>query len=385
MLYTPAFWAMAVANLCQTASFGAFFLLPLFILEHGGDQGDVGVVMGAFALASAVCRPWVSEMIDRIGRKRSYSLGSLIMVIAPLCYLLFDGALPQFYWPLLLLRVIHGIGMGICFTAIFTFMADVIPTERFNEGVGMFGISGLVGVALGPLLAEAVLKQAGYHGFFLAAMALALISFVVHLPLKESLCHSQATEGPSFFALLTRGKFVVVALLSLLFGIGLAGSGGFVAPLAEERGLGVISFYYLCYSGGAIATRFVGGRLADRYGDNRILPYGLGFYGVGLLLLPLTQSQFLLCLAGTCAGLGHGLLFPTLNTMAVRGEPASIRGKATGIFTGAIDTGAFAGSVVLGYIGSWFGLNCLFVTAGVATLAGLVLFRFRPTRKELTT
>jgi dipeptide/tripeptide permease len=83
--------------------------------------------------------------------------------------------------------------------------------------------------------------------------------------------------------------------------------------------------------------------------------------------------------------LGHGLFLKKLNTMAVRGEPASIRGKATGIFTGAIDTGAFAGSVVLGYIGSWFGLNCLFVTAGVATLAGLVLFRFRPTRKELTT
>ena len=36
MLYTPAFWAMALANLCHTASFSAFFLLPLYILEHGG-------------------------------------------------------------------------------------------------------------------------------------------------------------------------------------------------------------------------------------------------------------------------------------------------------------------------------------------------------------
>ena len=66
MIYTPPFWAMAVANFSQTASFSAFFLLPLYLLDHGGDGGDVGVVMGIFALASAVCRPWISEMIDRI-------------------------------------------------------------------------------------------------------------------------------------------------------------------------------------------------------------------------------------------------------------------------------------------------------------------------------
>ncbi|MDH3998886.1 MAG: MFS transporter, partial [Desulfuromonadales bacterium] len=72
---------MAVANLCHTASFSTFFLLPLYLLAHNGDQSDVGVVMGVFALASALCRPWISEMIDRIGRKRSYTIGSAIMML----------------------------------------------------------------------------------------------------------------------------------------------------------------------------------------------------------------------------------------------------------------------------------------------------------------
>ena len=48
----------------------------------------------------------------------------------------------------------------------------------------------------------------------------------------------------------------MVSLLSLLFGFGLAATGSFVAPLAAERTLGVVSSYYLCYSLGAIATRF---------------------------------------------------------------------------------------------------------------------------------
>ncbi len=384
MIYTPAFWAMAVANFSQTASFSAFFLLPLYLLDHGGNRGDVGVVMGIFALASAVCRPWVSEMIDRIGRKRSFTLGNVIMAAAPLAYLGFADPLGNGYPWLLLLRVVHGIGMAICFKAAFTYMADILPVDRFNEGIGMFGISGLLGVAVGPLATEAILHQTGYAGLFLTAAGFACLSLVVHLPLTESHIPTILRSGPSFFTLVRRGKFVIVALLSLLFGFGLAATGNFVAPLAAERNLGVISPYFLCYSAGAVATRFVGGRLADHFGENRLLPWGIGMFVLGLAILPLTHATLLLNLAGAFAGIGHGLLFPVLNTLAVRGEPGEVRGKATGIFTGAIDTGIFAGSLILGYIGEWFGLPALFWAASAGMAGGLLLFGFRPPKSEKT-
>jgi len=382
MIYTPAFWAMAAANFAQTASFGAFFLLPLYLLDHGGASGDVGTIMGVFALASAVCRPWVSEMIDRIGRKRSFTLGNLIMIAAPLAYLGFADPLGSGYPWLLLLRGVHGIGMAICFTAAFTYMSDILPADRFNEGIGMFGISGLVGTAVGPLAAETVLKQAGHPGLFLVAAGFALMSLIVHLPLAESHLPAACRSGSEFFMLLGRGKFIIIALLSLLFGFGLAATGNFVAPLAAERNLGVISPYYLCYSAGAVATRFFGGRLADHYGENRLLPWGIASFAVGVALLPATHGTLLLDLAGTLAGVGHGLLFPVLNTLAVRGEPGEVRGKATGIFTGAIDTGIFAGSLVLGYIGDWLGLPALFWTAAAGMAGGLLLFGFRPPQSD---
>lgn len=377
MIYTPAFWAMATANFSQTASFSTFFLLPLYLLASGGGRSDIGVVMGIFALASAVCRPWVSEMIDRIGRKRSYTLGSVIMAGAPLLHLAFSDPLGTGYPWLLALRGIHGIGMAICFTAVFTYMADILPAPRFNEGIGMFGISGLLGVAAGPLVAEIVLHRFGSPGLFLAAAGFALVGLLVHLPLRESHAPTASADGPGFFALLGRGKFIIVSLLALLFGFGLAGTGNFVAPLASERGLGSVSGYYLCYSVGAIATRFLGGQLADRHSENRILPWGLALYAGGLLLLPFIHGPLLLNLAGGCAGAGHGLLFPTLNTMAVRDEPGAVRGKATGIFTGGIDTGNFAGSLLLGYIGEWLGFPALFWLAGAGMAGGLLLFGFR--------
>ncbi len=376
MIYSPSFWALALANLSHTASFAALFLLPLYILDQGGNQSDVGLIMGAFAMASAFFRPWISEMIDRIGRKRSYSIGTLIMVATPLAYLAIADPLGQSYPLFLALRIIHGIGMAICFTAVFTFVADLMPPSRLNEGIGIFGISGLIGVALGPFLAEAVLLRLGFNGLFLAASGLALIALAAHLPLREAYRHT-ASNGSSFFSLLKKGKFLMVGMLSALFGIGIAGTSNFVSPLAEQRGLGLISAFYISYSAGAIATRIIGGQLADRYGENRILPYGIGFYAAGLLLLPFTHTSLVLILTGVCAGIGHGLIFPSLNTLAVRNEPAEIRGKATGIFTGGIDAGAFAGSLILGYIGQWFGLSSLFLFAGMTMLTGFFLFGFR--------
>ena len=378
MLYTPAFWAMALANLCHTASFSAFFLLPLYILEHGGNQGDIGVVMGIFALASAISRPWVAEMIDRIGRKRSYTLGSILMLASPFLYLGIQDPLGSAYLPFLLLRALHGVGLAICFTSVFTFMADILPQDRLNEGIGMFGISGLIGIAIGPILAEIMLEHFGFAGLFIVAGILSGISLIIHQPLKESApTGEEESDLTTFFGLFRREKFIVVGLISLLFGVGLAGSGNFVAPLAEERNLGFISAYFFCYSGGAITIRFVNGWLSGKFGENRILPCSIVLYMAGLLLLPLAYNQAVLCVAGILSGIGHGLLFPLLNTMAVRDESASIRGKATGIFTGGIDSGIFAGSLILGYIGEWFGLNVLFLCAGLSMTIALLIFRFR--------
>ena len=153
--------------------------------------------------------------------------------------------------------------------------------------------------------------------------------------------------------------------------------------MAEERNLGFISVYFFCYSGGAIAIRFVNGWLTGRFGENRILPFSIVLYMAGLFLLPFTYNQLTLCVAGILSGIGHGLLFPLLNTMAVRDEDASIRGKATGIFTGGIDSGIFAGSLILGYIGDWFGLNVLFVCAGLSMAVAMVLFRFHTSRSTV--
>jgi len=124
-LYTPSFVLMAAANFFTVSSFGCFFLFPLFITSHGGSKTDIGIIMGATVLSSVLCRPWISEMIDRFGRKRSYGIGCIVMSLVSFSYLMFHGELAGFYLLLLLVRLLHGVGLAICFTSGFTNIADI--------------------------------------------------------------------------------------------------------------------------------------------------------------------------------------------------------------------------------------------------------------------
>jgi len=377
MLYSRSFITMACVNLFIVSSFGTFFLFPLFITSHGGSKSDIGIIMGVFALSSVLCRPWISHMIDRIGRKRSYTIGCMIMSILPLIYFLFRGELSDFYLPLILVRIFHGVGLAICFTAAFTYIADIVPEGRLNEGLGMFGITGLTGLAIGPIIGEAIIRAFGFPIFFLAATGMATVGLFLIIPLPESFKSVSRESAQSFFSVLIERRPLTVAVLALLFGFGLSASGSFISPFAREQDIAFISLYYISYSSAAILTRLFGGRLADRVGEDRIIPYAQVLTGGGLLVLILLGGNTILALSGFVSGCGHGLLFPCLNSLAIRDQPIDIHGKITGIFTGGIDTGVFVGSIMLGYIGEWAGFRALFFAAGLALLIGLGVYKLQ--------
>jgi MFS family permease len=367
---------MALANFLVLSSFSTFFLFPLFILKNGGDDVDIGVTMGAFTFASVVCRPWISEMIDRIGRKKSYTIGCSIMSVLPLGYLLFHGDIRDFYLPLLAIRIIHGMGFAICLTAVFTYITDLIPDGRLNEGLGIFGVSGLIGTAFGPAVAELVIDGFGFQELFIIAGVMAAFALLIHLPLSETLVHDPCSNNTSFFGVLKIRKTALVAVLAALFGFGLAGSNGFVSPFASERKIAFVSVYYLAYSGSAVLTRVLGGRQADRLGEDRIIPYAMVLTGLGLVSLVLLEGNLILVLAGLLGGCGHGFLYPGLNVLAIRDVRAPDRGKVTGVFTGSIDAGVLVGSIVLGFVGESAGFQVLFLAAGCALLIAFGLYRW---------
>jgi MFS family permease len=380
MLYSRTFLILALANFFTMSSISAFYLFPLFITRHGGSKADIGILMAVFSIASILTRPWISEMIDRLGRKRCYTLACLILSFMPLVHLFFKGSLSSFYVPLIFVRFIHGIGLALAFTAVLTYIADIVPKNRLNEGLGMFGVTALVGLAVGPIIAELVIRHFSFPVFFIMSSLLAIIGLVLHLPLAESyVFDNSGRPSQSFFSILLNKRRIFIVLLAFSFGFGLSSVFGFLTPFAEEKQLTFISLFFITYSAGAVSMRFFGGRLADKVGESRIIPHAFVITGFGLMMLVFLGGDLILILSGAICGLGHGLLYPCLNAIAIRDEPRDIRGKIIGIFTGGIDTGVFSGSILLGYIGNWFGYPVLFLVAGLVLLMGCGLYRFRAT------
>ncbi len=380
MLYTPTFLVMAFCNLAAISSYSCFFLFPLFIMDRGGTPSDVGILMGAFTLSSVICRPWIAGMIDHIGRKKSFTVGSLLMTFLPLFYVLLEGPIQTVYIPLLVIRALHGVGIAICATAAFTYAADIIPSGRFNEGIGMFGISGLTGLALGPVVSEVMIKHFGFRGLFSTASMLGLMALLAHLLVAETYRRDRSSPAVSLLAVLRGNRLLLTCATAFIFGFGLAAAGNFLPPFAAERHLTILAYYYISYSGTAVLTRLFGGRLADRVGESRIIPRAFLLLFAGLVVIVFLTNHFILALAGVLMGFGHGFLYPALNALAVKNESPDNRGKATGVFTGSIDAGFFAGSIALGYIAEWSGLSAVFAAAGAGCLCGYLLFRYSMAR-----
>lgn len=381
-IYTSHFVRMACANFFIVISFAHFFLFPLFIKDRGGSRADIGVIMAAFLVASILCRPWISDMVDRLGRKITYTLGCIVITVMPLTYLFFHGPVDSYYMPLLGIRVIHGVGLALCFTAAFTFIADIVPHERLNEGIGVFGITGLIGMAVGPVIAEAVLTHLGYTSYFISAAVSGAVGLITQWPITEPVKKEFSPISTGFFRVLFQPRYLWISLLVFLFGIGLSASNTFISPLAEERQIALISYYYISYSFAAICTRLFGGRLADRLGEAKIVPPAFVLTSSGFILLIPEGSDALFFLSGFLCGAGHGFLFPSLNALAIKGEPPSVRGKITGIVTGGLDFGVFSGSLMLGMVGEAFGYGPLFGLAGLALLVAAPISWWGTLRKR---
>ncbi len=356
-LFSAQFMLLLLANFSISTCFGAFFIFPLYVIEIGGTKTSIGILMGAMALASVIVRPWVSTAVDKIGRRKSFGIGSLILTVVCAAHIFTFKDIQSAFIPLLLLRFLFGSGFALCIVATFTFATDMAPPNRLNEGksilkgISIFGVMGVLGVAVGPISAEWLALSYGYREMFIGIFFVALLSFITFFCLKETIIRNTAEVEGTFKMVLKHPTVLVMFMVGCCFGIGFSAHSGFIAPFAEMRGV-LVSPYFPAYSASAITSRIFLGKIVDKFGERKILPAAFVITAAGFILL-LTEdiSSFLFLLAGACGGIGHGMLVPGMLSVAVRKVNRQDRGKATGVVTGGVDSGLFAGSMLLGFIG----------------------------------
>ena len=369
---SAAFILAWFAALFEGMSWALFVHFPGYLQELGASEVMIGIIVGTWALSSVLIRPWVGKASDTRGRRPLIIAGNIINVTSLGLYLTVSALGPWVF----IVRLIHGLGVGILFPSLFTYAADVVPPARRTEGLALFGVSGLLPIALGGLIGDMILRAAGFTELFLAATGFALVALVLSLPLAETaprgLADSEHRLG--FFGAVKEPSLGPVWLVTGVFSVVLIAYFVFLKTFIVETGIGTVGLFFGFYALTAILLRLFFGWLPDRVGMRRVLYPAMASLALGFVVLALARSASSVAAAGVLSGVGHGFGFPILMALVVTRAPMADRGSAVAVFTAEFDVGLLVGGPLLGFVIAWLGYPAMFLTCSALTIAGAAAF-----------
>jgi MFS family permease len=367
-LYTKPFVLAAAANFLFFTNLNAYTLLPLHIQELGGREGQIGMIMAMYSVAAILCQAGIGTLVDRFGRKPFLVLGAALVTAVSTAFVC-STALG---WHFHLLRFLQGMAFACFMTSNLTLLADLAPVSRRAEAVGVFGVSGLVTIALAPALGEAILRAHDFRVLFAATLVVAIATLAVCLAMavpQPLLAEPARRLGAAFW----RG-FVPVILSGFQFGLANSIVFVFLPPFARYAGLPRVAPFYVVYTAMAVAVRFLGGRLADHLERRQVILPSLVGLSIGVLLFSVLQSTWMLVLIALINGTAHGFVYPATSALAFDRAPSGARGRALAVFNTAVLGGVTTGAMGFGWFAELAGYRPAFVVLGCALALGAGVF-----------
>ena len=351
------------------AFFLSFFLLlavlPLYARAVGVGDRAIGGVLGAFAFAAMLVRPWAGWAADRHGRRPLMLAGALVFAVASLAYSLAAGALG-----LLAVRLLHGCGMGLYPTAASAVVADLAPPARRGAVMGTFGAAANIAMALAPIAGLAVADRLGFVPLFQLAACVAVVALLLTQRLPEP-ARSRATIPFTPGALVSVEALVPSAVLFLV----MLGYGALVTflPIHARQPDVNPGLFFLVFALVVTAVRNYAGHLSDRFGRVTVAAAGLGLAAAALAALAVASDASSLMAAGVIYGAGFGALTTALLAWCVDVVDEANRGRAMGTYYTALELGIGLGSLGAGFGVEAVGFAPTFLGAAAATLTGAAL------------
>ena len=135
-----------------------------------------------FALAALVARPLSGKLTDIIGRIPIMIIGVLVCIVIGFLYPV-STAIIWFFS----LRYFHGFSSGFKPTATTSYLADIIPVAKRGQAMGILGMSGSLGMGIGPFFGSMIAQDFSINIMFYSSSFVALISIAVLMGMKETL------------------------------------------------------------------------------------------------------------------------------------------------------------------------------------------------------
>jgi len=351
----------------------AFFLsflllltaLPIFARRLGASDAAIGLIMASFAITSLLLRPPAGWAADRYGRRPCMLAGALLFAVASVAYGWTAGALG-----LVIVRLVHGAGMGLYPTAASAMVADLTPPGRRGEILGLYGAAGSVALAVGPITGMALVERLGFAGLFWIAGGVATLACALTLVVGETLATARVGAFTVGSALHAAALWPALVTLALMFTYGVLIA--FLPLHADSRGINP-GVFFLAFATFTTITRGPAGRLSDRVGRPPVAASGLLLTGAALVVLALSADVLGLAAGGAVYGIAYGCAQPALSAWCIDTAAEGERGRALGTFYSALEIGIALGALSSGLaVARWGFLGALLATAAVAVAAAAV-------------
>lgn len=364
-----AFWATFVAAVSFFAAFYTLLVpLPRYMTTSGLPDWQVGLVMGAFGVASLFGRPLMGLLCDRYGVRPVIFAGALALAIGSISVVATTSVFVLFGC-----RVVQALGYVAFTTASTALVSDLVPASARGVALARFGAAANVAISVIPALVTNNLDTLTLVGAFVLCAVLALVSAAVILVVVPR--QALAPTPIVWTALFNFPRVLWPAMLTtLLLGVGFGAYLSYVPILAERRAIPSLGWVYTVYGIAIIVTRMLTGTLLDRPDRRDVLWPSVIMMAAGMICFANARDVWWLCLAAILTASSGGIWHPAL--IAIHVDSIAQRGRATAAFYLAFDLGIGAGTWLLAIVLQYTGIGALFVGAAVFVLLAGVCQRW---------
>lgn len=345
--------------------------LPLFVKELGGSDQLIGMIVGIFTFSALAFRPYAGHALESKGRRFVYMLGLGIFILSVGSFAFVTSIAFLFG-----IRIIQGIGWGFSTTASGTIATDIIPPKRRGEGMGYFGLSGNLALALGPTLGLTLVGKISFSSLFIICASLGLMALI----LSSSIQYKQVEQSPHKS---TTVKFDIYektalkpSLLLFFITVTFGGIASFLPLYAAEKNIGGIEAYFLTYALFLLISRTFAGRIYDQKGHLYVFLPGAFFIFGAMILLAWLPNTTVMVVAAAIYGLGFGSVQPALQAWAVDQAAANRKGMANATFSSFFDLGVGIGAITFGQIAYISGYHVIYIISAGSVFLSIALYVF---------
>lgn len=340
-------------------SLGFYLLLPalpIYILQQGISESHLGLIIGVFTMAAVVSRPFIGGLIDQFGRRIFIIVGLILFALSMVLYNWASG-----FILLMLLRIFHGFSWAVSTTSIGTSITDVIPASRRGEGMGWYGLSMTISMAIGPIIGIEIVQRYSFSNLFFLAATLTVMVFLFHLIIKVPFKGKKDLEKVEFFDKSVISISAAIFFLTFTYG-------GIITffPLFPQSIQVNAGTFFLIYALVLTIIRPVAGKLADRYSEGTVIIPSLIIAILALLVLSLSKDSIGVIVSAILYGIGFGAAQPTLQAATLRLVFSHRKGVANASFFTALDFGIGLGAILLGPVSQYLGYSFLFTICAIS-------------------